>query len=78
MMQNKITSLSDLFNLASMKTLGNLPKETIFSTLGWAGYLPNWDGPKEDEQPSAYIIILGDKLISTNYLNICPKIITKI
>lgn len=38
--------------------------EKIFTTLGWAGYLTEWDGPVKGERPSAYIIQLLDKEIS--------------
>ena len=34
--------------------------EKLFSSLHWAGYLPEWDGPVEGERPSAYIILLSE------------------
>jgi nitroreductase len=39
----------------------------IFSKLGWAGYLQDWPGPSAGERPSAYIIVLGDQTITTNF-----------
>lgn len=39
----------------------------IFQHLGWAGYLSNWDGPKESERPVAYIVMLHHKSIAGNY-----------
>ncbi len=39
----------------------------VFECLGWAGYLTNWKGPAEGEQPSAYITMLHDTTISDNY-----------
>jgi nitroreductase len=36
----------------------------VFATLGWAGYLTDWDGPVDGECPSAYIIMLLDTRIS--------------
>ena len=39
----------------------------IFSTLSWAGSIPDWPGPSEGERPSAYIIILGDTEIAQHY-----------
>lgn len=38
----------------------------VFSCLTWAGYLKDWPGPEPSEQPTAYIVILSDPLISKN------------
>lgn len=45
----------------------------IFSCLHWASALKNWPGPDEGERPAGYIIMLGDKEITTNF-NIDPGI----
>ena len=39
----------------------------VFKCLKWAGYLrPQWTGPTESEQPTAYIVICGDTAIASN------------
>jgi len=36
---------------------------SVFSSVGWAGYLKDWPGPAEGEQPSAYVVVLEDTRI---------------
>lgn len=54
-------------NLQSLKYLLSVEPEQnsrIFATLGWAGYLKEWDGPVEGERPGAYIVMLFDRAIA--------------
>jgi nitroreductase len=34
--------------------------DRLFPLLAWAGYLTDWDGPEEGEQPAAYIVMCND------------------
>lgn len=38
--------------------------DEIYKTLGWAGYLSDWDGPIPTERPTGYIIMLRDNNIT--------------
>ncbi len=57
-------------NLQALKYYLSVDREInkkVFSTLAWAGYLKDWDGPEEGERPSGYIVILGDKNLTNNF-----------
>ncbi|WP_066632360.1 nitroreductase family protein [Labilibacter marinus] len=51
--------------------LVNSPEQNsiVFKYLSWAGYLPNWHGPEDGEKPAAYIIMLNDTAISSNFFS---------
>ena len=82
--ENETVSTSDLRDLVDLARhtastansqalkfrLCNTPEENakVFDTLGWAGALPDWDGPEKGERPSAYIIILCDLSLGKNKL----------
>uniref|UniRef100_Q3AQQ4 Nitroreductase family protein n=1 Tax=Chlorobium chlorochromatii (strain CaD3) TaxID=340177 RepID=Q3AQQ4_CHLCH len=38
--------------------------DAIFPTLSWAGYLPEWQGPIQEERPTAYLVMVADTTIS--------------
>ncbi|WP_028324720.1 nitroreductase family protein [Desulfatirhabdium butyrativorans] len=73
-------TLIDLVNLARLSAsaanlqplkyiLSNDPDRNaeIFSCLAWAAYLKDWAGPAEGERPAAYMILLGDTGITSNF-----------
>lgn len=73
-------TLRELVNLARLTaSSGNLQplkfiistdsdkNEAIFPCLSWAGYLKDWPGPETSQRPSAYIVIVGDTNIATNF-----------
>ncbi len=39
----------------------------IFPHLRWAKKIPDWEGPAEGERPAAYIVILGDLSIASDF-----------
>lgn len=55
-------NLQSLKYYISTETKSN---EKIFETLKWAGYLEDWNGPKEGEKPVAYVIVFRDDAIAT-------------
>ena len=49
-------------NLQKIRALAVTEKDDalrLTREVKWAGYLPDWDGPAEDEAPSAYLLLLS-------------------
>ncbi len=42
--------------------------EKVFPALKWAGYLTDWDGPKEGERPTGYLVQCLDTDLTRNLL----------
>lgn len=53
--------------LKYIRTTSESQNAEIFSTLQWAGYLQDWDGPEDGHRPVAYIIQVLDTSISEKH-----------
>ena len=40
--------------------------DAIFAAVGWAAYLPDWNGPEAGERPTGYLVMLRDTSIAKN------------
>ncbi len=61
-------------NRQPLKYILSVDKETndlVFSTLTFAAALKDWSGPREGERPAAYIVVLGDTSISSDFGHDC-------
>lgn len=43
--------------LRYLPVTGKQATDRVFPLLAWAGYLPDWPGPAENERPTAYLIV---------------------
>lgn len=57
-------------NRQPLKYLLSSERETnarIFPCLSWAAYLKDWRGPGPGERPAAYVVVLVDETITTDW-----------
>lgn len=60
-------SAGNLQPLAYVVSCQEKTNARIFACLTWAAYLKDWSGPKPGEQPSAYIVVLGNTAIARDF-----------
>lgn len=61
-------SAANLQKLRYFFSITKKTNETIFSHVGWAAYLKDWEGPLHGERPTGYILILGPAKVSKHLL----------
>ncbi|MFH1995889.1 MAG: nitroreductase family protein, partial [Candidatus Omnitrophota bacterium] len=60
-------SAANLQPLKFIISCGTKKNAAIFSSLRWAGYLKDWQGPENGERPAGYIVIVGDTDVAKTF-----------
>lgn len=75
-----VASAGNLQQLRFVPVFGTRACEKVYPCLGWAGYLPEWDGPVPAERPTGYIVVVCRPDVGGNFnlgidLGICAQCI---
>lgn len=60
-------SAGNLQPLKYLLSCGKQKNDVIFSCLAWAAFLKDWAGPEQGERPPAYIIVMGDSNLTSDF-----------
>lgn len=53
--------------LRYLPVTGKQATDRIFPLLAWAGYLPDWPGPAENERPTAYLVVCKESALADGH-----------
>lgn len=53
--------------LRYLPVTGKQDTDRVFPLLAWAGYLPDWPGPAENERPTAYLVVCKESALADGH-----------